>query len=80
MVGVTVDILDALTIRDVVVDEMVDMMIVAMLVDVDAVITTEEMESDMVETKILLNGTIFDADNNAQFATIDLKDMCLQQK
>ena len=51
MVGVTVDILDTLTIGDVVVDEMVDMMIVAMLVDVDAVITTEEMESDMVETK-----------------------------
>ena len=51
MVGDTVDILDALTIRDVVVGEMVDMIIVAMLVNVDAVITTEEMESDMVETK-----------------------------
>ena len=33
--------------------------------------------TDMVETKILLNSVISDAEKNARFATIDLKDMFL---
>ena len=36
--------------------------------------------TDMIETKLLINSTISDADKGARFATLDLKDMFLHMK
>ena len=36
--------------------------------------------TDMIETKLLINSTISDADKGARFATLDLKDMFLHTK